>query len=563
VTAPALLAREQALQGLAAGVDVLVIGGGITGAGVALDAATRGYRVGLVEAADYAGGTSSRSTKLVHGGLRYVPQRQFGLVREALQERDRLVRLAPHLVAPLPFLVPLYRGVRRPLGISLPAAARPFAGIGIRLGLTGYDLLARSALSHRSLSETEALSYAPGLRPEGLSRTFLYYDAQTDDVRLTHAVLATARRHGAITLNYAEAAAMRLENGPRVTVLDRLTQRPLEVPTRHVVNAAGIWTERVAALAGPSPFRITMSKGTHLVLDRPGLVDGAALVIPETDDGRLAFLVPWRGRLILGTTDEAYQGDPRTPQPTAGEARYLLEHLNRYLRTPIGPGAMVGAYAGIRPLISKGDGSPSELSRGHEVVEHGSGLISIIGGKLTIYRKMAQDTVDVLVRRDRVTAPCRTTDLVLEGGADLEAARRDAGRRGESLGLTGDQVEHLIGAYGSGAVSVLELIKQEPALAKPLLPDLPVLYAELVVACREEGVLTLTDWMVLRSRLALLDRHQGRGCVREAAALMGRELGWSGAEEGQQVKAFERTIEAESAFLASFQGTEAATSGEV
>lgn len=553
MAAPALLAREAAFQQLRSGVDVLVIGGGITGAGVALDAVTRGYRVGLVEQGDFAGGTSGRSTKLVHGGLRYVPQWQFGLVREALQERDRLLRLAPHLVAPLPFLLPLYRGVRRPLGIRLPAAARPFAGIGIRLGLTGYDLLARSALSHRTLSEPEALRYAPALRTEGLTGAFLYHDAQTDDVRLTHTVLTTARRHGAITLNYAEAAAIRFEDRPRVTVLDRLSQRPLDVSARHIVNAAGIWTEQVAALAGAVPFRITMSKGTHLVLDRPGLVDGAALVIPETDDGRLAFLVPWRGRLILGTTDESYQGDPRTPLPTATEARYLFEHLNRYLRTPIGPKAMVGAYAGVRPLVARGDASPAELSRGHEVVQHASGLISIIGGKLTIYRKMAQDTLDILVRRDALTAPCRTTDLVLEGGVDLEAARRDAGRRGEALGLTRDQVEHLLAVYGSGAVSVLELIEEEPALAHPFLPDLPVLRAELVVACREEGALTLTDWMVLRSRLALLDRQQGRGCMREAAALMGRELGWSQPEETRQVAAFEQTVAAETASLTSIE----------
>ncbi|MGH2628879.1 MAG: glycerol-3-phosphate dehydrogenase/oxidase, partial [Anaerolineales bacterium] len=330
-------------------------------------------------------------------------------------------------------------------------------------------------------------------------------------------------------------------------------QRPFAVPTRRVVNATGIWTERVAALAGPSPFRITLSKGTHLVLDRSGLVDGAALVIPETDDGRLAFLVPWRGRLILGTTDEAYQGDPRTPLPAASEARYLLEHLNRYLRAPIGPEAMVGAYAGVRPLIARADASPSELSRGPEVVEHAGGLISIIGGKLTIYRKMAEDTVDVLARRDGLTAPCRTADLVLEGGAHLEASRRDAGRRGEALGLTGDQVGHLVASFGSGALTLLELIEGEPDLARPFLPDLPVLRAELVVACREEGAQTLTDWMVLRSRLALLDRHQGRGCAREAAALMGRELGWSGAEEARQVAAFEKAIDAETAFRTSLE----------
>jgi glycerol-3-phosphate dehydrogenase len=553
VAASPLVVREEALRRLQVGVDVLVIGGGITGAGVALDAVTRGYRVGLVEQQDFAGGTSSRSTKLVHGGLRYVPQWQFGLVREALAERERLQRLAPHLVAPLPFLIPVYRGLRQPLGIRLHAAVRPLAGLGIRIGLAGYDLLARSAFSHRALAEGEGLRYVPALRTEGLTGSFLYYDAQTDDVRLTHAVLATARRQGATTLNYARAVAIRFDDRARVMVLDRLGGASIEVTARHVVNAAGIWAERVATLAGSAPFRIRHSKGTHLILDRPGLVNGAALVIPETDDGRLAFLLPWRGRLILGTTDDAYEGELGAPTATVAEARYLLEHLNRYLRHQVASDAVIGAYTGLRPLIARGNAPSAELSRGHEVVQHDSGLVSIIGGKLTIYRKMAQDAVDVLARRDGFSTPSRTADLVLAGGEDLPAARVEAGRRGEALGLTPDHVDHLIGTYGRGTLSVLELIQQEPALARPFLPDLPVLRAEVVVACREEGALTLTDWMFLRSRLALLDRHQARGCVGEAADLMGRELGWAQAESARQVAAFEETVAAEMAFLTSLK----------
>lgn len=543
-------AREQLLQRLGAGVDVLVIGGGITGAGVALDAASRGYRVGLVEQHDYAAGTSSRSTKLVHGGLRYVPQWQFGLVREALTERDRLQRLAPHLVAPLPFLVPVYRGLQRPLGIRLPAPARPFAGLGIRLGLTGYDLFARSALAHRSLTEREVSRYAPALRTDGLTGAFLYHDAQTDDVRLTHAVLATARRYGAITLNYGRAAAIRFEDHrARVTLLDRLSGRSFEVGSRHVVNAAGIWAEQVAAMAGSAGFRMRPSKGAHLILHRPGLVDGAALVIPETDDGRLAFLVPWRGRLILGTSDDAYEGDPETPRTTAADARYLLEHLNRYLRHRVGADAVIGAYAGLRPLVARGNAAPAELSRGHEVVRHDRGLVSIIGGKLTIYRKMAEDVVDVLAKRDGLSAACRTTDLILEGGADLDAAREEVRPRADALGLTPEQLQHLLSTYGNGTLHVLELIGEEPALAAPLVADLPVLSAEVVLACREEQLMTLTDWMVLRSHLAMLDRDHGRGCAAMVAALMARELGWTVAEQARQVAAFADRVATEMAFL--------------
>jgi len=495
---------------------VLVIGGGITGAGVALDAATRGYRVALVDRRDFAGGTSSRSTKLVHGGLRYLPQWQFGLVREALVERERLRRLAPALVRPLALLVPLYADTLRPLGIRIPAALRALAPMALRAGLWGYDTLSRTDLVHRALRTAEATSLVPAVRVEGLRAAFLYHDAQTDDVLLTHAVLATARRHGALTLNHCEVRGLAMGRPARVMLTDRLDGTSYEVTARHVVNAAGIWAEEVAALAGTVPFRIERSKGIHLVLDGAELFGSTALVIPETDDGRLAFAVPWYGRVLLGTTDESYAGNPDGPVATAAEARYLLTHLSRYLRHPVSRSMVISAFAGLRPLVRRREARSAELSRSHEVVHHACGLVSIVGGKLTTYRQMAEDTVDVLVRRDGRREACRTTDLALD---DRDAA-------------------------------IQALIAADPALARPLVAGLPVRAAEVVHACRMEQCVGLADFMFSRSHLAVLDRDHGLGCVDDVAALMARDLGWAAEETARQVRSYRERIAAETAFLA-------------
>lgn len=508
--------RAAAWRALALGFDVAIIGGGITGAGVALDAATRGYRVALLERADYAAGTSSRSTKLVHGGLRYLPQWQFGLVRESLVERDRLRRLAPHIVKPLPFVVPIYRDTSRPLGISIPAPLRGLAPLGVRAGLWGYDLLSRSDLPHRRLSPNQAGEKFPLLRTDGLAAAFLYYDAQTDDVRLTHAVLSTARRHGAVTLNYAQVTAIDPGSSTRLRVRDRLNGSTADVTARHVVNAAGVWAEEVASLAGPVPFRIERSKGTHLVLDVPSLQGETALVIPETNDGRLAFAVPWHNRVVLGTTDEPYGGDPDIPMATREDAQYLLSHLNRYLRTPVANSAVIAAYSGLRPLVRRSGAHSSALSRSHEVVEHQANMVSIIGGKLTTYRRMAEDTVDVLARRDGGRRPCRTRDLMLH---DKDPAIRALG-------------------------------DADPALSRPLVLGLPARAADVVFACRAEQCVTLHDFMMLRSHLAVLDRGHGFDCLEEVGSLMARELGWSNEEQLRQITAYRSAVEREQAFLA-------------
>ncbi|HEY6101744.1 MAG TPA: glycerol-3-phosphate dehydrogenase/oxidase [bacterium] len=541
------LERERLWEGLQRGCDVLVVGGGITGAGVALDAASRGYRVVLVERADYASGTSSRSTKLVHGGLRYLPQWQFGLVREALRERERLRTLAPHLVSPLSFVVPLYRETKRPLGIPIPGAFRWATALGVGFGLSVYDLLSRSDLRSRRLTAAQASAAFPGLRTDTLRAAFLYHDAATDDVRLTHAVLATARRFGAVTMNYVEVIALAAGQPPRVTLKDRLSGASVIIEARHVVNAAGVWAESIASLGGaPEAFRIERSKGVHLVLDAPHALEHA-LVIPETDDGRLAFAVPWRGRLILGTTDDPYAGELDDPTVTAAEAAYLLDHFNRYLTEPVRVGNVIGAYAGLRPLVRRGASRTAALSRSHEVVDHANGLVSIIGGKLTTYRQMAEDAVNVIIRRDGRRTASRTRTLILDGGEQPDDTLRTLAASEPDLGLPVGTAGHLYRTYGARGGDILDVARRE-GVPSALVGELPVLAAEVTYACRAEQLISLADFMFLRSRLAILDRDHGRAALPRIAALMAAELGWSASEQNRQIAAYETALVHETAF---------------
>ncbi|HEU4798664.1 MAG TPA: FAD-dependent oxidoreductase, partial [bacterium] len=302
----------------------------------------------------------------------------------------------------------------------------------------------------------------------------------------------------------------------RLRVRDQFTGSTTDVTARHVVNAAGVWAEEVASLAGAVPFRIERSKGTHLVLDEPALSGDAALVIPETDDGRLAFAVPWHNRVVLGTTDEPYGGQPDGPTATRDEARFLLVHLNRYLRMPVANSAVIAAYAGLRPLVRRSRARSSALSRNHEVVEHATNMVSIIGGKLTTYRQMAEDTIDALTRRDGGQRACLTRDLTLH---DNEP-------------------------------DILELARADPTLSRSLVPGLPVRAADVVYACRAEQCVTLRDFMLFRSHLAVLDRGHGLGCLEEVGSLMARELGWSNEERVEQAAAYRAAVERENAFLA-------------
>ncbi len=541
MTAAALSRAEHLARLVAAPVDVLVIGGGITGAGVALDAASRGYSVGLVDQADFASGTSSRSTKLIHGGIRYLAKGQVQLVREALHERTVLLRLAPWLVRPQLFLIPLYAHLRQPLGLVVPALLRSLAPIGIGIGLWAYDRFARNAaLAHRRISAGEVAQLAPALITDGLQMAFLYYDARADDVRLTHAVLRSARRYGALTVNHARVCAFIRQQGrvSGVQVEDGLTGRSYDIGARQVVNATGVWSEQVAGLDSPPPFRVKPSRGTHLVLRKESVTAQTSLVIPETDDGRLLFLTPWAGRLLLGTTDEPYTGTLDAPRASAGEIRYLLDHANRYLSPPIEPSAIVGVFAGLRPLVVSRDAESKALSREHVVVTSPSGLIHILGGKLTSYRKMAADTVDEITRRLGDRRDSRTATLALDGTDGWEETRRVVA----ASGLSTEEQAHIVEAYGSGAAQLLELVKHSGDLRVPLAPQHLVLAAEVVHACRVEMCVSLADFMIVRSRLSVVADDAGALAVDRVSALMTEELRWDTAERTRQRETWEGLV---------------------
>jgi glycerol-3-phosphate dehydrogenase len=538
--------------------DVLVIGGGITGAGVALDAVTRGYRVGLVERADFASGTSSRSTKLLHGGIRYLPQFDIALVSEGLHERGRLLRNAPHLSRPLAFLLPLYDSSRKPVGLPV---APPF-GIGLTMildiGLWLYDRLAgkRSIAPHRRLSRAETVSRMPGLIEKGVKSGFLYYDGQTDDARLTLAVLRTAAAYGALVANYAEVTRYALEDG-RITgahVRDTLdgdgTARLIRA--RHIVNATGVWAEANDHLAGgESHLHIAPSKGAHLVFtrERLGLGD-EAIVLPETDDGRIIFIVPWLSRAIVGTTDTA-TSLAAPPVAEHDDIAYLLNHMNRYLREPVTTADVISTFAGYRPLLRlKKDEATGKLSRAHEVVERDDGLVTVAGGKLTSYRQMAEDVVDHLEGREGKRQPSATRALRLQGAMRWPESRERFFQRAAETRLDARVAEHLVHAYGDEALEILDVIEERPTLGERLISNLPYLRAEVVHACRAEMALTLEDLLSRRLRIAVEDRARGLDVATDVAALMVEELGWSDDERATRLAVYDRYVRAEAGPLA-------------
>jgi glycerol-3-phosphate dehydrogenase len=543
------------------GVDVLVIGGGITGAGIALDAATRGYRVGLVEKGDFASGTSGWSTKLVHGGIRYLPEGDVPLVREALLERGLLLANAPHLTHPLEFVLPLYDFSRHPVGLPL---APPW-GIGLTwildAGLGVYDLLAgrRNVARHRRIARDEVLRRARCLRPEGLRSGFLYADAQTDDARLTLAVLRSAADAGARIANYAAVVGFeRRADGTMGAAQVRLGasgdpagSRDVAIPARHIVNATGIFAEQVELLTGETPqLAIEPSKGVHLVVRREAVEIGAdAIVLPETADRRVIFLVPWRARVIIGTTDTG-TGNLDRPVADAADVDYLLHYLNRSVRRPLTRADIVGTYAGYRPLLRlRHTRTPARLSRSHAVVEGASGLISVAGGKLTTYRVMARDVVDRIAAREGVERPCHTERWPIAGAVGWPAAREALVARGMDLGVSAATTAHLGEGYGTLADEVLDLVAERPALAEPLEPDLPAILAEVVYAARSELALTVADALERRLRLGIEAADHGVDAAPRAAATLAAEHGWDLAERERQVAAYARFASIHSAGL--------------
>ena len=531
--------------------DVLVIGGGVTGAGVALDAVARGYKVALVEKADFASGTSSKSTKLVHGGIRYLPNFDFALVREALVERGLLLQNAPFLVKPVGFVLPIYKGDRHPVGMPFTTPWGIGLGFVLNIGLWLYDGLAgrRNYKRHRHLSRKEVMKLAPGLVTENLKEGLIYYDGQTNDTRLTMAILRTASQYGATIANYAGVTSFVSEKG-KVTgayVRDYLGDQEIVVRARHIVNATGIFSEQVEALTDAgSQVQVEPSKGVHLVFSREDVKLGNdAVVLPETDDKRILFLVPWESRAVFGTTDTG-SGDLDHPIASQDDIAYLLHHLNRYLSVNLTADDIISVYAGYRPLLRSrsSEHATAKLSRTHAVLQNPSGLVTIVGGKLTTYRRMAQDTVDVLSRRDGSSSPPHPTqNLPLFGSAGWPAVQRDLEAKGAELGLGPQTIAHLGESYGSLASELLSLIEEDKSLGKRLIEDLPYIYAEVVYACRHEMAMTLDDVLARRTRILLEDRDRGAGIVDEVAALMARELGWSPAQQKAMSDAYRAELQ--------------------
>ena len=529
--------------------DVLVIGGGITGAGAALDAASRGLRVALVEARDLAAGTSSRSSKLIHGGLRYLEQLDFKLVYEALRERDLLVsRLAPHLVRPVPFLFPLYRKV----------VERPYIGAGLVL----YDAMEgtrRPVPYHRHLSVRGALKRAPALSPDRLAGAMLYYDAQVDDARYTMAVARTAAAHGAVVATRASAVGvLRGGDGTRVTgarVRDEETGHEVTVTADSVVICAGVWTDLVHELAGVrAGYKVRMSKGVHIVVPKEAVDATTGLIVRS--DRSVLFFIPWGKRWIVGTTDTDWSGDRDEPAATEEDIDYILSAANRVLARPLTRADVIAVYAGLRPLVAvaaKESKPTTKLSREHVVDVPVPGLVSIAGGKFTTYRLMARDVVDAAVAdfgSDR-SVPASVTDQVPLLGADgLAAVRASAGRLAEDYGVDRETVEHLLGRYGTLATEVLDLVRSDPDMGRPLAPGHPYLRAEVAYAVTHEGALHVDDVLRRRTRLFIEEADSGAAAAAEVAVIMGRLLGWSRRRRAAETRRYLDLVVAEQAMLA-------------
>jgi glycerol-3-phosphate dehydrogenase len=538
-----MLTRAAATEAIAgAHFDVVVIGGGITGAGVALDAASRGYSVALLERDDFAVGTSSRSSKMVHGGLRYLQNFDLGLVREALVERQLLVGLAPHLVYPTPFLVAALGEERRDRKVGI--------------GLNMYDVMATARVGrgrremrsshaaedsywspdrHRTIDRDEVLELVPALAARDPRDAYLFYDCQTDDVRLVLTVLGEAERYGAVALNGADVVEVTGGRGRAagVAFVEADSGERIEVAADHVVNATGVWADtiRPEVVEEEDVPRIAPSRGTHLLVDAADLPMGNASCIVPAGEGRMIFALPWYGRTLIGTTDNDFEGDTRHPRPAEAEVEYLLDAANAFFGTALGAGDLVGAYAGVRPLISSGDPRKSvDISRKEELYETSSGMLTITGGKLTTYRRMAKLTVDRLVEREGRVAPCRTAELPL----GMEARPADL----EGPDEVGEEaLSQLAFRYGHAARRVLALARERPELAAPIVPGRPDLLAEVTLAARHEQARSLADVLLRRTRLGILAAPALRDpeALRPIAAALGVELGWSEARVGAEI----------------------------
>ncbi len=543
VNGPALSAnrREPDLDRLGQGeLDILVVGGGVVGAGIAVDAATRGLSVGLVEAQDWSSGTSSRSTKLIHGGLRYLQMLDFYLVHEALKERGLLLeRLAPHLVTQVPFLFPLrHRAYER---------AYMFAGVSLYDALGWSTGSSRGVPRQRQLSRHRVYAEAPGLRPGRFVGGIEYYDAQVDDARFVVTLVRTAAAFGAVAVNRTAAVGIERQ-GDRVVgarLRDLETGAEVVARARSVILATGVWTEEAETLAGKEhPLRVRPSKGVHLVVAREKIALSSAVAI-QTEKSIL-FIIPWGRHWLIGTTDTPWEHDKVRPVANASDIAYLLDHVNAILAEPLTADDIESVFAGLRPLIAGAGEETTKLSREHAVSSPTPGLVAISGGKYTTYRIMAKDAVDAAVLPWPTGAPRSCTESVpLVGASGIAGYRNQSGHLASRYGLSAERIEHLLGRYGTLLEEVLEPSVEDPSLLEPLIGGEEYLRAEVLYGVTHEGALHAEDVLRRRLRLDLETRHRGTDSLEEVVSIMGGALDWTESRRKDEVSRYRRLVETE------------------
>lgn len=525
--------------------DVLVIGGGVTGAGIALDAVTRGLSTAVIDAQDWASGTSSRSSKLVHGGLRYLQMLDFHLVREALTERDLLIQdIAPHLVKPVPFLYPLENRVWE----------RAYVGAGVAL----YDTLAsvngrkRAMPLHQHLTRKGMERKFPDLRHDAAVGAVQYWDASVDDARLVSTLIRTAASYGAHAASRTQVVGLTTTSGGAVTgaeLVDLETGEQLTVRARHVINATGVWTEQTESLAGTEGgLRVLASKGIHIVVPRDRIAGNTGLIL-QTEKSVL-FIIPWSRYWVIGTTDTPWEQELTHPVATSADIDYVIEHANTVLSRPISREDIIGTWAGLRPLLQPGtkEGTSSaKVSREHTVASPTPGLTVIAGGKLTTYRVMAKDAVDFAIGSRATTLPSITERVPLVGAEGLEVLQRQARDIGNRYGWDRGRMDHLLHRYGSLLGELLELVDADPDLGRPLENAPAYIGAEVAYAVTHEGALHLDDVLMHRTRLNYEQADKGVGALDEIADLVAPRLGWDDATRAREIAAYAARAEAENA----------------
>lgn len=520
--------------------DILVIGGGVTGTGAALDAVTRGLNTGLVEMRDWASGTSSRSTKLLHGGLRYLEMLDFGLVREALRERGLVMqKLAPYLTRPIPFIYPLtHKGWER-----------LYVGSGILL----YDVMAKEkgaskgVPNHKHLSKSTIMKLFPGLDPDVCVGAIRYYDGQVDDARHTMLLARTAAAHGAHVASRAQVTELLRDAGRVIgaVVRDLETGKDYSVRARAVINATGVWTDEMQQLLGEEgEFTVKASKGIHILVPRDRIKAKVGMILRTPTS--VLFTIPWHDHWIIGTTDTEYDLDKTDPTASAEDIDYVLGQANRVLKQKLTKDDIVGTYAGLRPLVAGQANTTAKLSREHLVIETTPGMIVVAGGKYTTYRVMAYDTVDAaLESMNKQAEPCITKEVPIVGVDGYHAAWNRRELMAEKAGLHVGRIEHLLKRYGSLSEDVLALGEDDASLLEPLPGADNYLKAEVVYSTREEGALHLEDVLVRRSHINMEVQDRGREAAPVVADLMGKVLGWSDEQRDAELEAYVSRIDAE------------------